>query len=103
MRYDGPLSTNPHEGLLPQAHSLAVYPNPFNATATVQFELPVRQHVELRLFDLLGREVQLLKDELTAAGSHRIFVDGMNLSSGRYFVRLATPSFSTTSSVTLLK
>ena len=80
------------------------YPNPFNPTTVISYQLPVNSTVELKVFDMLGREVAVLVDGFVSAGSHEIIFDAGNLSSGIYFYQLSTGGgFSATRKFTLLK
>lgn len=74
---------------LPQKmKSLECYPNPFNAQTTIRFILNNSQNVELAVYDLLGRRIELLIDEPLDAGVHNKIFDASSLSSGVYFYRL---------------
>ncbi len=69
------------------------YPNPFNPVTTVRYRLPVRSRVTLRLYDLLGREIRTLVDEIQEAGNRTIDWNSLNgrgipASSGVYVYRL---------------
>jgi hypothetical protein len=98
------LGAEPVAGTLPTQYALHQnYPNPFNASTTIAFDLPKSSHICLRVFDLLGREVAVLKDGMMEAGSHRVTFDGSNLASGIYFARLDAGKFSQTKKVILLK
>jgi hypothetical protein len=55
------------------------------------------------MFDILGREVAVMKDGMIEAGSHRVIFDGSNLASGIYFARLDAGEFSQTKKLMLLK
>jgi len=70
------------------------YPNPFNPTTAINFELSTVSFVELKLFDVLGREVRTLVNESLSAGTHRIILDAKGLASGMYFYRLKAAGFS---------
>ena len=71
---------------------LGNYPNPFNPTTVISYQLPNDAKVTLKVFDILGREIVTLMDGEVAAGNHTASFDGSRLSSGIYFVRLtATP------------
>jgi beta-N-acetylhexosaminidase len=64
------------------------FPNPFNPSTVIRYQLPVASDVRLDVFDLLGREVSVLINERKAAGSHEVTFDGARLSSGVYICRL---------------
>jgi hypothetical protein len=79
------------------------YPNPFNPMTTIRFELPVSQHVNLAVFDMLGREVKVLYDEIAPAGIVTIDFNAEGLASGVYFYRLKASNFITSKKLLLLK
>jgi len=64
------------------------YPNPFNPETQIEFSLPVRQRVVLKIYDVMGRQVRVLLDEVRDAGSHNIVFDAAALASGVYFYQL---------------
>lgn len=69
------------------------YPNPFNATTTIRFELPLQSLTELNVFDIQGREVAVLINESMSAGSHQIEFNAGGLATGLYFYRLQAGEF----------
>jgi hypothetical protein len=71
---------------------LASYPNPFNASTRISYLLPVASAVRLRVFDVLGREVDVLADGPQAAGEHSLVWDAADRGSGVYFLVLETAS-----------
>jgi phosphatidylserine/phosphatidylglycerophosphate/cardiolipin synthase-like enzyme len=79
------------------------YPNPFNPITTIRFEVPFSQYVELSVFDMLGREVKVLYNDLAPAGIVTIDFNAEGLSSGVYFYRLKTQDFITSKKLLLLK
>lgn len=89
--------------LHPSSFSLSAFPNPFNPTTTLSFTLPQAGEVNLRVFDILGREVAVLKDGFLEAGAQHITFDGSDLTSGVYFVRFVTPKQTVTQKILLLK
>ncbi|MCB9357396.1 MAG: T9SS type A sorting domain-containing protein [Calditrichaeota bacterium] len=89
--------------LQPSSFVLSVYPNPFNAQTTISFDLPLAGDVSLRLYDLLGREVETLLNERMTAGSHSLSYSATDLPSGVYFVRLASDHVNATHKLLLLK
>jgi hypothetical protein len=81
----------------------AAYPNPFNSSTRISFDLPQSTNIELRVFNVLGRTVEVLKSGPTAAGHHALSWDASNLASGVYFVSLKTASHTQTKKVLLLR
>lgn len=68
------------------------FPNPFNPLTVIRYSSSVPGHVILAVFDVLGREVARLVDEIEAAGPHQASFDAGRLSSGIYFYRLVSGS-----------
>lgn len=64
------------------------YPNPFNNSTVLSYQLLQNSKTELRIYDVLGHEVQTLVDAYQSAGNHTVLFDGENLSSGIFFARL---------------
>jgi hypothetical protein len=79
------------------------YPNPFNAQTNIDFILPKSQDVKLTVYDLLGRQIEVLIDEYREAGVHAITFDASSLSSGVYFYRLRAGDAVETKRMVLLK
>jgi hypothetical protein len=94
---------------LPAQFSLGQnYPNPFNPTTEFEYSLPVRSHVTIEVFDILGRNVRTLVNESMEAGVHHMTFDGRSstgeqLSSGVYLYRISTSEFSKTKKMVILK
>jgi sugar lactone lactonase YvrE len=66
------------------------YPNPFNPTTMISYQLPASNHVSLKVFDLLGKEVATLVNETKEAGTYSAKFDASKLPSGIYFARLSS-------------
>jgi hypothetical protein len=64
------------------------YPNPFNPTTTIHYQIPNAGHVTLKVYDMLGREVATLVDEVKGVGSYSATFNGEKLASGVYIMRL---------------
>lgn len=79
------------------------YPNPCNPSTIISYDLPVNAQVTLKVFDVLGREIQTLVNELQSAGNHSVTFNASNLPSGVYFYRLQAGTFSQTMKLLLLK
>lgn len=69
------------------------YPNPFNPTTNIEFMIRQSELVELKVYDILGRELAVLVNEQLPAGKYSYKFDGTNLSSGIYFYRISAGSF----------
>jgi 1,4-alpha-glucan branching enzyme len=79
------------------------YPNPFNPTTQIKFAIADHEFVSLKVFDMLGREVQTLINESKAPGTYSINFDGAGLSSGVYFYRIEAGKFNQIRKMVLLK
>ena len=79
------------------------YPNPFNPSTSISFSLGTRSSTSLRVYDVLGREVATIFSGELSAGSYTMQWHAENISSGVYFYRLQSGSFSETKKLLLLK
>lgn len=79
------------------------YPNPFNPSTKIGFALPKAGNVELKVYDILGKEVATLVNDFRQAGSYEITFDASKLTSGLYFYKLTTGSFSSVRKMMLVK
>ncbi len=64
------------------------YPNPFNPLTTISYSIPKTNFVTLKIYDMLGREIQTLINEVQEPDKHSINFDASKLSSGVYFYKL---------------
>ncbi len=86
--WDTPLAATPQpEVASPRDFSLSAYPNPFNATVTITFDLPQRAEIELAIYNLLGEKVAVLTQGIEEPGVHSARWQPQ-VSSGIYFARL---------------
>ena len=69
------------------------YPNPFNSSTTIIYELKSEQFVTIKIFDLLGREVQELIHQQQSAGKHKVRFDADGLHTGMYILQLKSGDF----------
>ena len=79
------------------------YPNPFNPTTTIEYKIPESGLVTIKVYDILGREVQTLVDQQLQPGFYSVQFDGSNLASGIYFYRIKADNFVQTKKLMLLK
>jgi len=91
-------------GQFPSGFSLMQnYPNPFNPATTIIYEIPVKGLVSLKVYDLLGREVRTLVNEIKDAGRYQVTMDASNLASGVYFYSIKAGVFSKTMKLMIVK
>ena len=104
-----PTSSVSFENSLPLKTTLSGnYPNPFNPTTTIPYELDKEGFVSMIVYDLNGSEIKTLISEVVNAGSYNVVWNGLNnsgqsVASGRYIVKMNAPGFSDTQTMTLLK
>jgi len=79
------------------------FPNPFNPSTVIRFELPLSGMVRLTLFDILGKELAVLVNERLNAGSFSVDWNAYNYPSGVYFYRIETNNFIDTKRMLLIK
>jgi hypothetical protein len=79
------------------------YPNPFNPTTKIIFNIPKQTQVKLSIYDILGREVDVLVDKDMNPGIHEITFDGSKLTSGVYFYSLTTENITEIKKLILIK
>lgn len=79
------------------------YPNPFNPTTMISYQLSGNGHVQLKVYDIIGREVATLVNERKTAGNYQVQFDASSLSSGMYVYRLLTGNNAYTRKMMLIK
>ena len=79
------------------------YPNPFNPSTKINYTIPKSGVVSLKVYDMLGKEVASLVNDVVNAGSHEVLFNASNLSSGTYFYRIQVGDFVATKKMSLLK
>ncbi len=79
------------------------YPNPFNPVTNIRYDLPVRSFVKLEVYNILGEKVAVLISSEQSAGTYELGFDGSKLSSGIYFYRLTTGTFTSMMKMILMK
>ena len=90
---------------LPSTHELSMeaHPNPFNSTTTLTFNLPSESHLDITLYDISGRQVITLFSGVRQAGKWSTTLNGSNLSSGIYFIKLNSGDLHMSQKVVLIK
>ncbi|UCH66847.1 MAG: T9SS type A sorting domain-containing protein [Ignavibacterium sp.] len=79
------------------------YPNPFNSSTIIKYDVKELTMVELKVFDILGREVATLVNDEKPVGNYEIVFDAMGLPSGVYFYRLHAGDFVETKKMVLIR
>ena len=79
------------------------HPNPFNPTTNIEFRIAHSGFVSLKIYDVLGREVRTLVNEVKQPGSYEVRFDAGELSSGVYFYRLQAGAYISAKKMMLLK
>ena len=101
-RFDTAWAGVPEE--IPRRYRLVQnYPNPFNQVTVIRYELPREEKVELKVYNTLGRVVEVLEKGNKLAGYHKVEWDASNLPTGIYFYRLKAGSFTDTKKLLLVK
>ncbi len=89
---------------VPQKFSLSQnYPNPFNPETMIIYNLPSEQSVSLKIYDMTGREVSKLVNEVQSAGRYQIRFNSGNLSSGIYYLKMKAGEFSDVKKLVIMK
>ncbi|HPI37586.1 MAG TPA: T9SS type A sorting domain-containing protein [Ignavibacteriaceae bacterium] len=79
------------------------YPNPFNPTTTIAYQIKEKGLVQLKVYDILGKEITVLVNEIKSAGQYTVNFDGSHLPSGVYIYSLRVNEFVQNNKMTLLK
>ena len=106
--FDVDLSADDADHIIPEVFSFKTYPNPFNPSMTVYYELPMNEFVQIEVFNVLGQKVVTLVNELQIPGQYQYTWNGKNgygraLQSGIYFVMIKHTTGIEISKVTFLK
>lgn len=79
------------------------YPNPFNPTTNIRYDLPVAGYVTLKVYNTLGQEVAALVDGFKPAGRNMVTFNAHGMPSGAYFYRINTEQFTKSMKLILMK
>ncbi len=101
---NNPIGIEPISNELPDKFLLSQnFPNPFNPTTNIKFQLPNASFVKVTVFDMLGREVETLVNEQLNAGTYKVDWDAAKYSSGVYFYKLEAGNFIETKKMLMIK
>ncbi|MFO7524583.1 MAG: T9SS type A sorting domain-containing protein [Ignavibacteriaceae bacterium] len=79
------------------------YPNPFNPSTIIEYKLPVRSLIQIKVFDMLGKEIAVLVDEEKPEGIHEVQFNGEEFASGLYIYKMIVGNFEQTRKMMLIK
>lgn len=79
------------------------YPNPFNPTTVISYQIPLAGMVNLRVFDILGKEISLLVNEDKHPGYYRVTFDASKFASGVYYYKIQAGDFISVKKMVLVK
>ncbi len=104
-RYGTPISgVTPISNETPVDYSVSQnYPNPFNPSTKINFALPKSGLVTLKIYDITGKEVATLVNEVKNVGTYSVDFNASNLSSGMYFYKISVNGFSEVKKMSLIK
>jgi hypothetical protein len=102
-RTDSVYSGTENENIISDFHLEQNFPNPFNLITTIRFAIQGLRFTTLKVFDMLGREIASLMNEVKPAGSYEVEFDASGLPSGVYLYRLQAGKYSDTRKLILLK
>ena len=90
--------------IIPSEYSLSQnFPNPFNPSTTIRYQIPQSGFVSLKVYDMIGREVETLVSNVQQGGTYTVTLDGSRLSSGIYFYSLRAGKFTETKKMMFIK
>ncbi|TSA28825.1 MAG: T9SS C-terminal target domain-containing protein [Ignavibacteriales bacterium] len=89
--------------VVPSDYSITNYPNPFNPTTTINYQLPENGFVTIKVYDLLGKEVAVLVNENKSTGYYKVDFNASKLTSGVYVYTITTNNFIQSKKMLLMK
>jgi hypothetical protein len=102
--YEDTGTTSVSQNIMPKEYALFQnYPNPFNPTTNIMFDLPKESYVSLKIYNVLGKEVATLVDNIMPAGHKEILFDASRYASGMYIYKLKAGSFVQVKKMLLMK
>lgn len=102
--FESPTALKPIQNITLNAFDLRPnYPNPFNPSTRIVFDVPHASHLRLSVFDVTGKEVTTLIDRTLSPGRHQVTFQAKDLASGVYFYRLQTKEFTQTRRMLLIR
>ncbi len=88
---------------VPTVYSITNYPNPFNPTTTINYQLPENGFVTIKVYDMLGKEIATLVNGNRTAGYHKVTFDAGRLTSGIYIYTINAGKYTLSKKMLLMK
>ena len=89
--------------LVSELRILPAYPNPFNPMTNIEYYIPESNSVKVSVFDVMGRQIDILQDGFKNSGYHSIIWDATNQASGVYYIQVTSNGQVQSQKVMLLK
>jgi len=105
LSFSGALITSvDNKSIMPVEYSLLQnYPNPFNPSTTIGYSLAKESFVQLKIYDVLGREIKTLIDEKESVGTYNVHFDAKGINSGIYFYKIIAGDFTQSNKMIVIK
>src|SRR4030095_1512086 len=104
LKYSQLTVVNLRSGEIPTNYSLSQnYPNPFNPVTRIKFQIPHQGNVHLAIYDIMGKEMEVIVNENLQPGTYEIEWNATNFASGVYYYRITAGDFSETKKLILIK
>lgn len=99
----GPTSVDGNPAIVDNFSLDQNYPNPFNPSTTIKYSVAERSNVSIKIYDMLGKEIATLVNNVKEAGSYEVNFDASNLASGMYVYSITAGNFTASKKMMLLK
>ncbi|MCI0472539.1 MAG: T9SS type A sorting domain-containing protein [Ignavibacteria bacterium] len=103
LRFDRAVSVGNYSNSVNDFKLYQNYPNPFNPSALIRFAIPKQDFVNLKIYDITGREVKVLINVVMKAGYYVVVISASDFASGVYFYSLQSGDFIQTKRMVLIK
>jgi hypothetical protein len=100
--FDGIVGVEDEITLLTEFSLEQNYPNPFNPSTTLRYSIPLQSKVIIKVYDILGKEIETLVNEEKAIGTYEVEFNAGKLSSGIYFYQMEAENYTQTKKMLLL-
>lgn len=103
IRIDEPIPSNDPDEIAPNLISSINYPNPFNPSTTIEFELQKAGNIKINIYNIKGQKIRTLTNDFFSTGKHQLTWNPINQPSGIYFYQITTDHSAVTQKMILMK